>query len=449
MPPARKGSDVKRHDNAAPHGLRRRQLLDQVSYLVVFLLVGSSIANLLLERTAVCWYTVTVCTIIAVGYWAGLAYSERLGVVGRPLWLSGLVLLWVMLTSTTPGALPYAYIWFAVPLACLAVRTLGQRAALGALIVITAVLCFVLVHASGTLGPDALAGPLTAVWATVGLFQVQQRDARARQRLLDELQDAREELDLRQREAGALAERARIARDLHDTLAQELSGTRMLLQAAERDRLTDPERAWRHVHSVSQALGDHLTETRRIIGDLTPAELRESTLESALRELCDQARRTGVAQRVTFSASVPRQAAIERESATALLRVSQGALANVREHAGAENVLVSLSVEGGELALEVRDDGVGFTPGHTRPACGRGYGLAGLRERMRTSGGTLTIVSSPGQGTLLTAALPASAAFCESESSFEQLDQLGQLSQLGQLDQLDPAALVVAAAAAV
>ena len=395
--------------DAAPIGASRRQFLDQVSYLLLFLLAGSSVASLLIDRTAVCWLMMTLCAIIAVGYWGGLVFSYRLGAVGRGLWLSMLALLWVMLMSWAPGDLPYAYLWFAVPLACLAIRTLGQRAALGALIAISAVLCFVLVHAAGRYGPDALAAPLAAVWATVGLFQVQRRDARVRQRLLDELQDARDLLDQRQREAGALAERARIARDLHDTLAQELSGSRMLLQAAERDRLKDPERAWRHVHAVSAALGDHLTETRTIIGDLTPAALRESTLQVALRELCDQAQHAGAAQRVTFSASVSQ--AVEGEAATTLLRVAQGALANVREHAQAENVLVSLTAERGALELEVRDDGVGFTPGSTRTTRGRGFGLPALRERMRSSGGTLTIDSTPGRGTRLTAALPASTVF--------------------------------------
>lgn len=145
------------------------------------------------------------------------------------------------------------------------------------------------------------ANPLTAAWVTVGLFRLQRRDALSRQRLLDELQDVQDELERRQRAAGALTERARIARDLHDTLAQELAGSRMLLQAAERDRIADPDRAWRHVHLVSEALGEHLAETRRIIDDLTPAELEDTSLETALRDLCERAQRDGAARRITFT----------------------------------------------------------------------------------------------------------------------------------------------------
>lgn len=99
----------------------------------------------------------------------------------------------------------------------------------------------------------------------VGHGRAQQRDATARRRLVEELRDSRAELALRQREDGIRAERARIAREIHDTLAQELSGSRMLLQAAERDRRRSPETAWAGVRTIADALGDNLAETRRIL----------------------------------------------------------------------------------------------------------------------------------------------------------------------------------------
>ena len=385
--------------------MRRGPILDQFVYLVFFVLVGASLLHLVAEHNAQCCYTLALCVLIAAGYWSGLALSGRLGPAGRVAWLAVLVALWLVLVSISLGPLPYAYLWCAIPLACLAVRTLGERTALVATVVISGAPVLVLLRLDHQLGPDGIAAPIVAVWATVGLFHLQRRDALTRQRLLEELQDVQDQLTERQREAGALAERARIARDLHDTLAQELSGSRMLLQAAERDRHSDPDRAWRHVHAVSEALGEHLAETRRIIDDLTPVQLEDTSLETALRDLCERAQREGIARHVTFSGEGAAQT-VAPEGAKALLRVAQGALANIREHAEARNVLVSLSAQPDRTVLLVRDDGIGFSPTRIRSEHGRGFGLPALRERMRSCGGTLILESSPGHGTSITAALP-------------------------------------------
>lgn len=396
-------------NNPALTRIRRRPILDHLVHTVFFVLVGASLLHLFSERTAQCWYTLALCLVIAVGYWFGLAFFERLPTAGHLALLSVLVALWLLLVVVSPGLLPYAYLWCAVPLACLAVRTLRERLALAAITVITVISvipAILLLRIGVRIGPDGIAAPLTAVWATVGLFKLQRRDALTRQRLFNELQDVQEQLQLHEREAGALAERARIARDLHDTLAQELSGSRMLLQAAQRDRTGDPDRAWRHVHLVTQALGEHLAETRRIIDDLTPTRLEDATLETALRDLCEQAQCEGVARRVTFGGDGPARS-ITPEGAKTLLRVAQSALANVREHAKAGNVLVRLSTQPDRTILEVHDDGVGFRPSRTRPAQGRGFGLPALRERMRACGGTLILESAPGHGTRITATLPA------------------------------------------
>lgn len=385
--------------------VRRRPLLDRLVYPVFFLLVAASVVHLAGERNAQCWYILALCLLIAVGYWSGLALADRLHEVGRAAWLGVLVVLWLTLVWISPGLLPYAYMWCAVPLACLALCTLGERAALAAAATISCLPALLVLRFGGRLGPDGVVAPLTAAWATVGLFLLQRRDALSRQRLLDELQDVQDELERRQRAAGALTERARIARDLHDTLAQELSGSRMLLQAAERDRVADPDRAWRHVHLVSEALGEHLAETRRIIDDLTPAELEDTSLETALRDLCERAQRDGAARRITFTGKGAARA-LSPEAAKALLRVAQGALANVREHAKAENVLVILSAQPDQTVLQVRDDGIGFSPARTRTERGRGFGLPALRERVRACGGTLSLESLPNRGTVITAALP-------------------------------------------
>ena len=382
----------------------RRLLVEQWPHLVFFLLVGGTLAHLVRQWSSICLYMVTLSLLLALGYGAGLGRWQGSGTGGRTLWLTGLVLLWMLLTALAPGQLAYAYGWCALPLACLAVKFLAPRDAWVAVFVITALLVGVLLRMP-SVAPDLVAAPVTAAWATAGLYGIQRREALTRQRLLDELRTARDALAEQQRAAGALEERARIARDLHDTLAQELAGNRMLLQSAQRDRQRDPERAWHHVGIVAEAMGEHLAETRRIILDLTPGALAGSDLATALRALCERAQGEGSAARVTFrddAASTP----IPSDVAAALLRVAQGALANIRDHAAAENVAVVLSAHRGRLTLTVSDDGIGFTPGRPAAAAGHGLGLPALRERMRHQGGTLTVESSAGHGTHVVAALP-------------------------------------------
>ena len=116
---------------------RRRPLLHRLVYPVFFLLVAASVVHLVGEHTMQCWYTLTLCLLIAVGYWSGLALADRLREVGRATWLGVLVVLWLTLVWSSRGLLPYAYMWCAVPLACLAMRTLGERTALAAAAVIS------------------------------------------------------------------------------------------------------------------------------------------------------------------------------------------------------------------------------------------------------------------------------------------------------------------------
>jgi signal transduction histidine kinase len=302
-------------------------------------------------------------------------------------------------TWTLPAPLTFGYVWLAVPLALLTLRmpTRAERAV--ALGVITVLLLAALVRAGGGLDPDVLAPPVAAMWATVLLYGTQQRLAR-------ELAGTRDELARQQREAGRLAERARIARDLHDTLAQEIAGSRMLLQAAERDWERRPDAARRQVRVVTEALGEHLAQTRGIIHDLTPPLLAQDGLESALRDLC--ARTGSGAPRITFRTEHD-PCPLPTERAVALLRVTQGLLANASEHARASHIQVTLAYgDEATAAVEVRDDGVGFDPAVVRDAgTDRGFGLAAAHDRLTEVGGTLTVDSAPGRGTRVRAALQA------------------------------------------
>ncbi|MFK0104058.1 histidine kinase [Streptomyces sp. NPDC091217] len=381
--------------------LHRRLSLSarQLPHLVFLAPVAGTLVRLVELNSELCWTVAPPIAVLGLLYITGSARWERFGAAGRPVWLGTLVLLWGWVSWKIPVPLAFAYTWLAVPLAVLALRMPGRRVSVSAIGAITAGLLASLIRIGGGVDLDVLAPPLAALCATVVLYHTQQR-------MNSQLAASRAELAESQREAGRLAERTRIARDLHDTLAQELAGSRMLLQAAERDWERDPDAALRQVRAVSQALGAHLEETRTIIGDLTPPALERDDLESALRGLCTRPHSLAGAPRVTFhTGGEPHPLPTER--AVTLLRVAQGLLANAREHARATHVRVSLTYEDDRATVEVQDDGRGFDPRTSQPSSlDRGFGLAAARDRLSALGGRLTVESRPGNGTRVRAELP-------------------------------------------
>ncbi|TQE17190.1 sensor histidine kinase [Streptomyces ipomoeae] len=389
--------------------VRRGSLsLRRLPDLVFLAVVGGGLLRLVDQNSrysTLCWELLPLITLLAAGYVGGLALWDRLGRRGRPLWLAALLVLWWWISWEMPAPIATSYIWLALPLAILALRMFRDRTAVAVVAVITVLLVVLIARTAEVLHPELVAPPAAALWATVALY-------RSQQRLLGELRRTRAELARGQREAGRLAERARIARDLHDTLAQELAGSRMLLQAADRDWDRRPDLARTQVRTVADALGANLAETRTIIRDLTPPALEHDDLAAALRSLC--ARDSATPSRVVFRTE-GEPGHLPCEGAAALLRVAQGLLANAREHAHARHVWVTLDHrDDTTVTLEVRDDGVGFDPAaastsaSTRPG-DRGLGLTAGRERLHALGGSLTVRSAPGRGTLARATLPLNA----------------------------------------
>ncbi|MGW1148855.1 sensor histidine kinase, partial [Streptomyces sp. NPDC002454] len=152
-----------------------------------------------------------------------------------------------------------------------------------------------------------------------------------------------------------------------------------------------------------------LADARRFVHDLAPADLAEGGgLVAALRRVA--ARESRAALPVRFHVEGTPTALPERTEA-ALLRIAQGALANVREHAGATAAALTLTCLDDEIVLDVADDGRGFVPAEV-PAAGtgvRGHGLPAIRARARALGGTLSIESAPSEGTVLTVSIPLPA----------------------------------------
>ncbi|MFC7739813.1 sensor histidine kinase [Nocardiopsis composta] len=135
-----------------------------------------------------------------------------------------------------------------------------------------------------------------------------------------------------------------------------------------------------------------------------PARLERDSLEEALAGLCSAlSAETGVDARFHCEEEV---GGLPPEVRAALLRIAQGALANVREHSGADRVVVTLARIGDRVVLDVIDDGAGFDPGAPSPGPGRGRGLASSRARAEELGGELTVESAPGEGTGVSASFP-------------------------------------------
>jgi signal transduction histidine kinase len=228
---------------------------------------------------------------------------------------------------------------------------------------------------------------------------VEQSSERAN--LIAQLEATRAELTQVSREAGALAERQRLAGDIHDTLAQGFSSILMLIQAAEAQLEQAPATARSQLQLAGQTARENLAEARTLVSGLAPAQLQAGTLADALRRITERAgAELGIsAGFATSGDGCPLPAAKE----IMLLRTGQEALANVRKHAAAQNVAVRLSYAGGLVRLEVTDDGVGFDPAQPNG----GYGLSSMRARADEVGGVIAVRSAPGHGTSVLVEVPA------------------------------------------
>ena len=214
------------------------------------------------------------------------------------------------------------------------------------------------------------------------------------------------------REAGVHDERQRMAREIHDTLAQGLTGIITQLQAAEQ---ADAAGWRRHVDAATRLARESLTEARRSVRALRPEPLRTARLSEALADVAQRwSALHGLAVEVTTTGTAR---PLLPDAEVALLRTAQEALANVAKHAGASRVGMTLSYMEHEVALDVRDDGRGFDPGQLdqepEPAAingsSGGFGLVAMRQRIEGLSGTLQVESEPGGGTAISACVPATA----------------------------------------
>jgi signal transduction histidine kinase len=261
------------------------------------------------------------------------------------------------------------------------------------------------IAADGLRGPALhILLPMTAILVVFGILSGKFilhviEESRGRADLIDRLEASQAEVARLSREAGTAAERERLAREIHDTLAQGFTSIVTLAEAIESELDTDPAAARRHVELAARTARENLAEARTMVAALAPADLASGSLVDAVRRQADRlADETGVAVEYEVDGPLP---AIGMAGEVVLLRGAQEALTNVRRHAAASSVSVRLSVVDDAVRLSVRDDGAGFDPDGVS-----GFGLRGMRSRAEQVGGTLSVRSGP-RGTELTLEVPA------------------------------------------
>lgn len=393
--------------NTAPALTPTSRVLTWCLHLLVLALLALAAVRAVAGGQARAGAVVAAVVACAVVYAAGpLLPRVRASRRVAAAWLGVLSAGWLALVVLTADG-----VWVAFPLYFLQLHLLSRRAGLASVTAtaLAAIAAFA-VH-QGAFSPAAAIGPglgAAVAVAVVWGYQALYRESEQRRRLIDELTATRADLAEAQHEAGVLAERERLAREIHDTLAQGLSSIQLLLAAAGRSLPETAGNAARYVDQARQAAADNLAEARRFVVALAPPALDDTTLAGALERLCTT---TSARHRISVTFHLvggPAQLSTAHE--VALLRIAQAALANTVRHSGAATAEVTLTYLGDEVALDVVDDGSGFDAASLlMPDPGEGgFGLAAMRARTRALGGSLHIESAPGRGTALAVRLPLS-----------------------------------------
>ena len=201
---------------------------------------------------------------------------------------------------------------------------------------------------------------------------------------------------------GAMEERNRLAREIHDTIAQGLAGLALKLETVDAlmESNAQAEKTREYVQQALALTRQNLDEVRRSVMDLRAAPLEERSLTEAIQALIESVRQTSV-MAIEFTESESRRLPVRLE--TSIYRVVEQALTNIRQHAEARNVTINLVMSPENVTLSIEDDGCGFD---TSEAQDGHYGLVGMNERIKLAGGAMTISSSPGEGTRIEATIP-------------------------------------------
>lgn len=397
------------------------------------------------------WLALALALVLAAVYLLGTVLEKRHSVDTsrfdpRPYsawWLGAVCLFWLLLIWASSD-----FVWLAFPLFFLQLHVLPLRLALPAISLSTVLVIVALwFHNAGSDGgalqlPMVLGPAFGAAFAVVtGLaYRALYLEAENQRLAAEELRRTRAELARSQHDAGTLAERARLAREIHDTLAQGFSSIVLMGRSAEKS-LDDGDTATARdrLRTVQETASANLAEARNFVRALQPPALADDTaddsadgsaekppedpLVNSLRRLCEKTETEAAARGTRLRCRFDLEGTpveLPNPYRTTLLRAAQASLANVWVHAKADTAVVTLSFLGSEVAMDIFDDGTGFDASAVADPAGRpdgsGYGLRSLQERVSALAGSLDIESTAGEGTVVAIRLPLGDAAARNES---------------------------------
>ena len=337
-----------------------------------------------------------------LAYRNGKRWDERAGL--RFLIFVGDILLWFLLVNITP-----AYYVALLGLFSQVFRHLPLRyAVVAALLLIAATAIEQLTGSDASTARSdprlglfliiSLGAILLGIWISAIINQSMQR-----RELIEQLEAAQAGLVAAERREGVLQERQRLAREIHDTLAQGFISIVLHLEAAEQALPVDPQRVHQHLDQARSTARNSLDEARRVVQDLRPDLLEQQSLPDAIERTAVRWQKETAIPVTTIVTGSP--GPLHPNIEVTLLRATQEALNNVRKHAAATAVQLTLSYMEDAIILDVQDNGVGLDGAAVSTLSG-GYGLQAMHERAIQCDGTLILESEPGEGTTLVVTLP-------------------------------------------
>ena len=361
-------------------------------------------------RKAPVWVLLLLTGILLLWHWGGLKLAYRQSDVLddhdilRFIVIIGVIVLWFALVNISP-----AYYFTLFGLFGQIFRHLSLRYGVIAILILTGSIIYEqLADAGATFSLTnptiwvflftALGAIILGVWITAIIGQSMRR-----RQLIEQLEATQAELAAAERRAGILEERQRLARDIHDTLAQGFTSIVMHLEAADQALPGDLDTLQKHLDRARGTARTSLEQARRVVHALRPHSLDQQSLPDAIeRTAVRWQEETGIPLTTTITGDpIPLHPDIE----VTLLRATQEALANIRKHAQATAVQLTLSYIDDVVVLDVQDNGVAFAGAAASPLSG-GYGLQAMRERAEQCGGSVTLESEPGEGTTVVVSIP-------------------------------------------
>jgi len=363
------------------------------------------------DLNAPLWVGLLLAAILILWHWLGLKVTFK----GYSTWnqhirprfivIMGDIVLWYVLLTISPAfyfvLFGFGLIFYLLPIPYAVFATLSvmtgviykQAADSGAGLRLTDPLIWIF----GLTGVSAVA---MGVWISAIVGQ-----STRRKDLINQLEQTQAELVASEHRSGILEERQRLAREIHDTLAQGFTSIVMHLEAADQALSDNPDTLKKHLDRARETARNSLDQARRVVHDLRPDLLEQFSLPDALKRVTDRwSETTDIKATTTITGDlIPLHPNIE----VILLRAAQESLTNIHKHAHATSVQLTVSYMEDVIILDVKDNGIGLNNAPKSPLSG-GYGLGAMKERVKQYGGSVEVESEPGEGTTVVVTIPLS-----------------------------------------